>query len=61
LGEMDYERVAINILGALVGWLLWGGFTKNFEADSITILVIGILLGYIIEKKKGHLYIHVNL
>jgi hypothetical protein len=40
------------LLGALVGWLLWGGFTKNFEADSITILVIGILLGYNIGKKE---------
>ena len=46
------KGITLAILGAITGWLLWGLLTKDFETDSLSFLIIGILLGHNIGKKQ---------
>ncbi len=47
------KGLLLAILGAIVGWLLWGLFTKNFETDSLLMLIFGIFIGHSIGKKES--------
>ncbi|MFI8574303.1 tRNA U-34 5-methylaminomethyl-2-thiouridine biosynthesis protein [Rossellomorea aquimaris] len=40
------------IVGALLGWGITGFFTNGFETDYLFILVIGIVIGYSIRRRK---------
>ncbi|MFC7784011.1 tRNA U-34 5-methylaminomethyl-2-thiouridine biosynthesis protein [Rossellomorea sp. GCM10028870] len=40
------------IVGALLGWGITGFFTNGFETDYLFILIIGLVIGYSIGKKK---------
>ncbi|WRP04608.1 tRNA U-34 5-methylaminomethyl-2-thiouridine biosynthesis protein [Rossellomorea aquimaris] len=40
------------IVGTLLGWGITGFFTKGFETDYLFILVIGLVIGYSIGRRK---------
>ncbi|WP_299736998.1 tRNA U-34 5-methylaminomethyl-2-thiouridine biosynthesis protein [Rossellomorea sp. y25] len=40
------------IVGALLGWGITGFFTNGFETDYLFILIIGLVIGYSIGRKK---------
>lgn len=40
------------IVGALLGWGITGFFTNGFETDYLFILVIGIVIGHSIGRRK---------
>lgn len=40
------------VLGALLGWGITGFFTNGFETDYLFILVIGLVIGYSIGRRK---------
>ncbi|SER56708.1 tRNA U-34 5-methylaminomethyl-2-thiouridine biosynthesis protein [Psychrobacillus sp. OK032] len=35
------------ILGSLAGWLIWGVFTKDFSPNGFSLLLIGLVLGFL--------------
>jgi uncharacterized membrane protein YbjE (DUF340 family) len=47
------KGLLLAILGAIVGWLLWGFFTRDFETDALFLLILGISIGYSIGKKES--------
>ncbi|MCA0148261.1 tRNA U-34 5-methylaminomethyl-2-thiouridine biosynthesis protein [Rossellomorea vietnamensis] len=40
------------IFGAILGWGITGFFTKGFETDYLFILIIGIVIGHSIGRRK---------
>ncbi|WP_342601089.1 tRNA U-34 5-methylaminomethyl-2-thiouridine biosynthesis protein [Psychrobacillus sp. FSL H8-0483] len=40
------------ILGSLIGWLIWGVFTKDFSADRFRLLLIGLILGFLTGRRN---------
>jgi hypothetical protein len=40
------------IVGALLGWGISGFFTNGFETDYLFILIIGLVIGYSIGRRK---------
>ncbi|MDI2588534.1 MULTISPECIES: tRNA U-34 5-methylaminomethyl-2-thiouridine biosynthesis protein [unclassified Psychrobacillus] len=40
------------ILGSLVGWFIWGIFTKDFSADGYSLLLTGLILGFLIGRRN---------
>lgn len=47
------KGLLLAIFGAIVGWLTWGLFTKDFETDSLLFLIFGIFIGHSIGKKES--------
>jgi uncharacterized membrane protein YbjE (DUF340 family) len=47
------KGLLLAILGAIIGWLLWGLFTMDFETDSLLLLIFGIFIGHSIGKKES--------
>ncbi|MDR7071307.1 hypothetical protein J2X07_000282 [Fictibacillus barbaricus] len=47
------KGLLLAILGAITGWFLWGLFTKDFDSDSLTMLIMGIVIGNSINKKES--------
>ncbi|WP_201715775.1 tRNA U-34 5-methylaminomethyl-2-thiouridine biosynthesis protein [Rossellomorea arthrocnemi] len=40
------------IFGAILGWGITGFFTKGFETDYLFILIIGMVIGHYIGRRK---------
>ncbi|MEK4485649.1 tRNA U-34 5-methylaminomethyl-2-thiouridine biosynthesis protein [Psychrobacillus sp. FSL H8-0484] len=40
------------ILGSLIGWLIWGFFTNDFSADGYSLLLIGLILGFLTGRRN---------
>jgi hypothetical protein len=51
-GQRLLKGLLFAILGAITGWFLWGLFTKEYDSDSLTMLIIGIVIGNSINKKE---------
>lgn len=40
------------ILGSLVGWLIWGLLKNDFSAGGYSLLLIGLILGFLIGRRN---------
>ncbi|WP_342560684.1 tRNA U-34 5-methylaminomethyl-2-thiouridine biosynthesis protein [Psychrobacillus sp. FSL W7-1457] len=40
------------ILGALIGWLIWGFFTKDFSSKGFSILLTGLIVGFLTGRRN---------
>jgi hypothetical protein len=40
------------ILGSLVGWFIWGFFTKDFSAEGYSLLLTGLILGFLTGRRN---------
>ena len=40
------------IVGSVFGWLVLSLITKNFDSESLILILVGVLLGYQIGKKE---------
>ncbi|WP_156142304.1 tRNA U-34 5-methylaminomethyl-2-thiouridine biosynthesis protein [Rossellomorea aquimaris] len=46
------KALLLVIVGALLGWGITGFFTNGFETDYLFILIIGLVIGYSIGRRK---------
>ncbi|MGM0750784.1 MAG: tRNA U-34 5-methylaminomethyl-2-thiouridine biosynthesis protein [Bacillota bacterium] len=46
------KSLLLVIVGALLGWGITGFFTNGFERDYLFILIIGLVIGYSIGRRK---------
>ncbi|WP_298468330.1 tRNA U-34 5-methylaminomethyl-2-thiouridine biosynthesis protein [uncultured Psychrobacillus sp.] len=40
------------ILGSLIGWLIWGVFTKDFSPNGFSLLLTGLILGFLTGRRN---------
>lgn len=40
------------ILGSLIGWFIWGVFTKDFSSNGFNFLLIGLILGFLTGRRN---------
>lgn len=47
------KRILGLIVGALVGWLIWGYFTNDFSVERFFMFLMGLVLGYLLGRHNS--------